>query len=92
MNERILNLEKNMAELTSPALSTQVGRNSRDDHADIKGSQESLGVLIYMLFQVENLKEELEYANQMFHDLSVFTNGIKTEVNEAKELLVRLEY
>ena len=37
---------------------------------------------------MDELKEELEYANQMFHDLSVFTNGVKTEINEAKELLV----
>jgi len=44
----------------------------------------------YIYLQVEDIKEELEYSNQMFHELSVFSNGMKTEINEAKELLVRL--
>lgn len=34
--------------------------------------------------QVEELHEELEYAEQMFHDLSVHNNALTTELNEAK--------
>ena len=39
--------------------------------------------------QVEDLQEELDHANQMFHDLSVFSNALKMELNEAKEVLVK---
>jgi hypothetical protein len=40
--------------------------------------------------QVQELEEDLEFSNQMFHDLSVFSNGLKLEINEAKDLLVRI--
>lgn len=33
---------------------------------------------------MEELQEELEYAEQMFHDLSVHNNALTTELNEAK--------
>lgn len=39
--------------------------------------------------QLEELQEEVDYLNQMFHDLSVYSHGLKTELNEAKELLVK---
>ncbi len=35
------------------------------------------------------MQEELEYAEQMFHDLSVHNNALTTELNEAKHLLVK---
>lgn len=38
---------------------------------------------------MEELQEELEYAEQMFHDLSVHNNALTTELNEAKHLLVK---
>ena len=38
--------------------------------------------------QLADTREELDFSNQLFHDVSVHCNAIKREVNHAKDVLV----
>lgn len=40
-------------------------------------------------WQLEEVKGELDLANQLFHDVALHCSALKREVNAAKDVLVR---
>ena len=43
---------------------------------------------VFVCVQVREVSEELEFSNQLFHDLSVYCDSVKSQLNHAKDVLV----